>query len=130
MSDRHALTPEAFTSPGRLELADALRDLIHVTMTAEPRDDATLASVTAAVRLATAHLSADGTEPRAGRRRRVERSHKDYQHRSLLLDRTNPIAPGWQWWQDGDAAVARGSFGAPYEAAEGMVHGGWIALAL
>ena len=131
MSDDGVLTPAGFASPGRLELAKALRDLIHVAMTAEPRDDATLASITAAARVATSHLAAGtGEGDHGGRRRRIEHGHDDYKHRSLLLDQTNPIAPGWQWWRDGDAAVARGSFGAPYEGAEGLVHGGWIALAL
>src|SRR5947208_6841497 len=83
MSDDGVLSPAGFASPGRLELAKALRDLIHVAMTAEPRDDATLASITAAARVATSHLAAGTGEGdhRARRRRRIEHSHDDYNHR-------------------------------------------------
>ncbi len=115
-----------FSTPARAELAQAMRDLIEVSMTARHASAAELHAATASVRDATAALGHVGSPGSPGY---TPRSHGDYLPRSPVVGESSPLSPRFDWSVDNGRVEVLGRFGAAYEGPPGCVHGGMIALA-
>jgi hypothetical protein len=115
-----------FATAERLRLAAATRALVDAVVSARTVDDATLAGAADAVaRVVDDVRAADTGTVDAS----LERSHREYEHRSPLVGRASPVAPPFVWRTAGDRVQADGTFPTACEGPPGYVHGGWVALA-
>ncbi|HEY7137211.1 MAG TPA: PaaI family thioesterase [Acidimicrobiia bacterium] len=119
-------TGSDFATAERLRLAAATRDLVDAVVSTRGVDDATLARAADAVSRVVDDLRATDTGPGAFD---LERSHREYEHRSPLVGRASPVAPPFTWRTSGDRVQADGAFPTACEGPPGYVHGGWVALA-
>jgi acyl-coenzyme A thioesterase PaaI-like protein len=89
-------------------------------------DDPTLADAADTVARVVDRLRAAGIPAAAPH---IDRSRREYEHRSPLVGRASPVAPPFVWRAAAEGVSAKGAFPTACEGPPGYVHGGWVALA-
>jgi acyl-coenzyme A thioesterase PaaI-like protein len=115
--------------PAKRALAAALRELLeHLPASAAAAEE--LEALLPAVRDAAARLAAAGRMPASGKPS-LYAGMEDFQDTGPIVGLSNPLAPPLEFAVDPAAGVARGTgrFGAAYEGAPGLLHGGILAAA-
>lgn len=113
------------------ELAAALRDLLaHLPATAAPEEE--LRAIVPLVREAAGRFAAAGRAEGGGAALPHYPGMELFHDTGPLVGLSNALAPPLELRIDGDARVVRGRgrFGAAYEGAPGLLHGGFLAAAL
>jgi acyl-coenzyme A thioesterase PaaI-like protein len=123
------VTGHPFVTPQRERLAEAIRHLVDATMTVEDATEEQLGTAADMTEAVARHLGREPRDDDRGTRRREERAHTDYLHRSPLVGAVSPLAAPFRWRPTAEGVAMRGTFHAAYEGPPGYVHGGWIALA-
>jgi acyl-coenzyme A thioesterase PaaI-like protein len=111
-------------------LADALRELLEqLPATAAPAEQ--LETLVPVIRDAAHRFAAAGRAPAASQPASLYAGMENFQDTGPIVGLSNPVAPPLEFTVDPVAQVARGTgrFGAAYEGAPGLLHGGILAAA-
>ena len=125
-------TEAAGTWPAKRKLAQELRDLLScVAKSASSEEELRAAAASVRQLVGTLGAQTADAEIEGGSAPTIE-GMEDFMDRSPIVGLSNAMAPPAELTPDFEARVVRGrvTFGAQYEGAPGVVHGGYVAAAL